>query len=155
MSSGLDSIDKTVQTTNVWINDVVEEIGPDRQLAWRVLGAVLRNLRDRMPATLASHLGAQLPTLIRGIYYDQYQPEREPETTRSLDVFLDAIADELADMRPVDTAQATRAVFHVLSRHVDRGQAAKIRESLPREIRVLWPDSFLSEAPARAPARVI
>jgi uncharacterized protein (DUF2267 family) len=148
-STGLDAIDKTVQTTNIWLNDVMGEIGPDRQLAWHVLGAVLRTLRDRMPPTLASHLGAQLPTLIRGIYYDQYRPEHEPEVTRSLEEFLGCIAEELTDVRPVNSADATRAVFHVLSRHVDRGQAAKIREALPHEIRALWPEDYLAEAPAR------
>lgn len=33
-SAGLEVFDKTVQTTNIWLNEIAEEIGPDRQLAW-------------------------------------------------------------------------------------------------------------------------
>jgi len=37
-----------------------------------VLGAVLHALRDRLQIGLAVHLGAQLPLLVRGLYYDQW-----------------------------------------------------------------------------------
>ncbi len=71
-ATGLDVFDKTLQTTHVWLNEMMEEIGPDRQVAWHVLGAVLRALRDRLPLELAVHLGSQLPILVRGAYYDQW-----------------------------------------------------------------------------------
>lgn len=73
-ATGLDVIDKTVQTTNIWLNEIMDDLGPDRQFAWHVLGVVLRALRDRLPAELGANLGAELPLLIRGAYYDQYQP---------------------------------------------------------------------------------
>jgi uncharacterized protein (DUF2267 family) len=72
--TGLPVFDKTVQTTNLWLKEINEEIGPDRQLAWHVLGGVLRTLRDRLPNDLAAHFGAELPLLVRGAYYDQYRP---------------------------------------------------------------------------------
>lgn len=58
--------DKAVQTTNTWLDEIVDELGPSKQNAWQVLGAVLRTLRDRLPLDLAVHLGAQLPLLVRG-----------------------------------------------------------------------------------------
>lgn len=47
--------------------DVLDEVvsALDRQVAWNVLGAVLRALRDRVPASLAANLGAQLPLIAR------------------------------------------------------------------------------------------
>ena len=71
-----DRFDKTLQTTHVWLNELCDEIGPDRQLAWHVLGAVLRAVRDRLPVDLAAHLDSQLPLLLRGTYYDQFRPSR-------------------------------------------------------------------------------
>lgn len=53
----------------------MDAVGPDRQVAWHLLGAVLRAMRDRIPLGLAAHLGAQLPLLVRGAYYDRWRPE--------------------------------------------------------------------------------
>src|SRR6266849_5468487 len=87
-ATGLDVFDKTLQATHTWLDQISTQIGPDRQLAWRVLGAVLRALRDRLPIGLAAHLGAQLPLLVRGLYYDQWRPSEEPRQMRSRDEFL-------------------------------------------------------------------
>lgn len=102
-ATGLDVFDKTLQTTNIWLDEIMDEIGPDRQVAWHVLGAVLHALRDRMQPDLAAHLGSQLPILVRGAFYDQYQPSKAPEKMRSLDEFLAKIKAELEFTRPVDS----------------------------------------------------
>ena len=67
-TTGLEVFDKTVQTTNIWLDEIMERMGPDRHVAWHILGAVLRTLRDRLPLDDAAHLGAQLPLLVRGLY---------------------------------------------------------------------------------------
>jgi uncharacterized protein (DUF2267 family) len=80
-ATGLDVFDKTIQTTNIWLNDIMEAIGPDRQIAWHVLGAVLRALRDRIPIELAAHLGSQLPILIRAPITTSGSPAPPPKST--------------------------------------------------------------------------
>lgn len=45
-ATGLDVFDKTLQTTNIWLDEVTAEVGPDRKVAWHALGAVLRALAD-------------------------------------------------------------------------------------------------------------
>lgn len=139
-STGLDVVDKTVQTTNIWLDEIMAEIGPDRQLAWHALGGVLRTLRDRLPVDLSAHLGAQLPLLVRGAYYDQWRPADQPKRERTRGAFLSHIADDLSGTRPVNSEDVTRAVFGVLERHVTRGQIDKVKQSLPQELRTLWPD---------------
>jgi uncharacterized protein (DUF2267 family)/CBS domain-containing protein len=138
-ASGLDVFDKTLQTTNIWLDEIMEEIGPGRQLAWHTLSAVLRTLRDRLTIDLAAHLGAQLPLLIRGVYYEQWHPAGQPTRAGTLDAFLALVGDKLVGARPVDVRDATRAVFRVLSRHVTGGQIAKIKDALPEKIREFWP----------------
>ena len=76
-ATGLDVFDKTLQTTNIWLDEIMAKLGPDRQVAWHVLGAVLHALRDRLQIGLAVHLGAQLPLLVRGLYYDQWHPSEQ------------------------------------------------------------------------------
>src|SRR5690606_21674653 len=82
-ATGLDVFDRSLQTTNIWLNEMMESLGPDRQLSWHVLGVVLRTLRDRLPADLAAHLGTQLPLIVRGAYYEQFEPGRQPVKSRS------------------------------------------------------------------------
>src|SRR5215210_7759720 len=139
-ATGLNVFDKTLQTTHIWLDELMEEIGPDRQVAWHVLGAVLRAVRDQVPLELAVHLGAQLPILIRGTYYDQWSSPGAIDKSRTLGEFLERIGQGLANTRPVNVRNAARAVFGILSRHIDRGQAEKVKHSLPKEIRVIWSD---------------
>src|SRR5687768_17169423 len=75
-ATGLAVFDKTLQTSNIWLDEICSMIGPDRKVAWKVLSVVLHKLRDRLPVELAAHLGAELPLLIRGVYYDQFEPEK-------------------------------------------------------------------------------
>ena len=91
-ANGLEVFDKTIQTTHIWLNEITEVIGPHRQLAWKVLSTVLHKLRDRLPVEVAAHLGAQLPLLVRGVYYDQFQPAKQPTRCR----------DEAPPLRPVE-----------------------------------------------------
>ncbi|HZU91557.1 MAG TPA: DUF2267 domain-containing protein [Stellaceae bacterium] len=139
-ATGLEVLDKTVQTTNIWLDRIMEEIGPDRKIAWHTLRAVLHALRDRLPLDQVAHLGAQLPIVIRGVYYDQWHPAGKPERWRSEDEFIARINAEMGDTRPTDPRDAARAVFRTLSDHVSPGQIDKVRQSLPEGIRRLWPE---------------
>jgi uncharacterized protein (DUF2267 family) len=149
-ASGLEVFDKTLQTTHIWLDDIMATIGPDRHLAWHVLGAVLRTLRDRLPLGLAAHLGSQLPILIRGTYYDQWQPREKPLELRSQDEFLEHVSQSLWNTRPVNTREATRAVFRAIVKHIDAGQVRKVVDALPSDVKALWPSA---EAPQPAEMR--
>lgn len=152
-ATGLDVFDRTLQTTNIWLGEIMREVGPDRQVAWKVLSTVLHKLRDRLPVELAAHLGSQLPLLVRGVYYDQYQPSKQPTGPRTLEGFVDEVAEWLADIRPVDPKLAVHAVFGVLSRHIPEGQITKVRATLPQGLRSYWEaldDEWTPPAPGDA-----
>jgi uncharacterized protein (DUF2267 family) len=147
-ATGLDVFDKTLQTTSIWLGEIEREIGPDRRLAWKVLGTVLHKLRDRLSVDLAAHLGSQLPLLVRGVYYDQYRPARQPVDCDTIDAFLAEVVEWLADSRAVDPKAATATVFALLSRHIDAGQIAKVQHSLPKPLRSFWHDAEAATAAA-------
>ncbi|HEX6741067.1 MAG TPA: DUF2267 domain-containing protein [Sphingomicrobium sp.] len=153
-ASGLDVFDRTVETTHVWLNEICDDLGRhDKQLAWKILSTVLHKLRDRLTINLAAHLGAQLPLMIRGVYYDQFEPGKMPSGFRSRDEFVADVAKWLSDSRPVDPEQAIRSVFGVLSRHVSEGQCHKVREALPKGLRQMWDAEPAAPAHREAPAR--
>ncbi len=144
-ATGLDVFDKTIQTTNLWLDEISARIGPDRQLAWKVLSTVLHKLRDRLSPDLSAHLGAQLPLLIRGAYYDLYEPSKQREAEGDGE-FVEDVARWLSDARPVNSKDAIAAVFAVLDRHVSPGQLTKVRHALPKGVRELWRTDELPQA---------
>lgn len=139
--TGLDVFDKTIQTTNIWLDELQARLNVDKHASWHALGVVLRTLRDRLPLGLAAHLGAQLPIIVRGIYYEQWQPAEQPKEWRTAGEFLAAISEGFRYTTPVEPKDAARAVFQVLNHFVDPGQIAHVRQALPAEIRNLWPET--------------
>jgi uncharacterized protein (DUF2267 family) len=151
-ASGLDVFDKTLQTTNIWLDEIMMEVGPDRQVAWKVLSVVLHKIRDRIPVPLAAHLGAELPLLVRGVYYDQFKPEKQP-TDWDREAFIAEVQRWLSDTRPIDPEQAVRAVLGVLSRHLPTGQIDKVKASLPESLRQTWTSVETDPVPEKKKAK--
>jgi uncharacterized protein (DUF2267 family) len=139
-TTGLEVFDKTLHTTNLWLDEINAEIGPDRHLAWHVLGAVLRSIRDEMQVEQSAHFAAQLPLLVRGAYFDQYRPAAQPAAARSHDDFIARIQQDMDGSRPVNVQQAATAVMRTLNRHVTEGQVRKVRDALPKGVRAMWPE---------------
>jgi uncharacterized protein (DUF2267 family) len=150
--TGLEVFDETMQKTNLWLKEIEAELGPDRHRAYQALRGVLHCLRDRLTVDEAAHLAAQLPMLVRGIYYEAYRPAGKPERIRSANEFLQHVGEHFRNMRPIGADDAVRAVFGVLNRHIDPGEIREIVMSLPRPVRTLWPDHerYLSKAAASA-----
>src|SRR5512139_4189486 len=66
-------------TANHWLDTVARQLGTDnRHYAHRVLRAWLHVVRDRLSVDSAAHLGAQLPEVLRGVFYDGWSPSRVP-----------------------------------------------------------------------------
>ena len=138
-ASGLDTIDRTVQKTHEWLNGVMGCLGiRDRRLAYVALRAVLHALRDRLTVDAAASLGAQLPLLVRGIYYEGWHPSGKPLRLRHVEEFLALVEQEFGRDELMDPEDAARAVFHVLEQHIDPGENAKVVQSLPQPLRDLW-----------------
>lgn len=137
-ATGLDVFDRTIHLTNTWLDEMMTTLPHDRQLAWHALATVLRTIRDRIPVNLAAHFGAQLPLLVRGVYYDQWRPSEVPKDWRSAAEFLGIISAELSSLRPIGAGDAAQATFRVLNHHLDPNQVEKVRHALPEEVRDLW-----------------
>ncbi len=145
------ALDHTVQETNVWLKELAEEhdLG-DRPHAYSALRAVLHALRDRLEPEQAVHLGAQLPLLVRGIYYAGWRPATTPDVTRRLDDFEARVSRELLQGFRMDPEATARAVFALLWRRLDFNEIAKVVAELPTPLRALWPEAAQSLARARA-----
>jgi uncharacterized protein (DUF2267 family) len=146
MTTGLDTFDKTVQETNLWLKQLMERLDTkDRHHAYSTLRAVLHALRDRIGPDVAAHLGAQLPMLLRGLYYEGWDPTRKPTKERHEEAFLAHIARELPRAGADEVEQGTYAVLDVLSKQIDRGALVKLAGMFPQELRKFWP-AFIQDA---------
>jgi uncharacterized protein (DUF2267 family) len=134
--SQVDLIDKTVEKTNIWLKELAAELGgDDRQAAYRVLRAHLHAIRDRLMVNEAAQLAAQLPELIRGIYYEGWVPARTPVNYRTVDDFLERVAKEAQLPGETQASYACQAAARVLRRHVSQGEIDDVVSVFPEEMR--------------------
>jgi uncharacterized protein (DUF2267 family) len=132
----IDIITRSVEKTNVWLSELSDELGiEDRQAAYRVLRAFLHAVRDRLTVDEAAQLGAQLPELIRGIYYEGWDPSRTPMKYRDLDEFLRRVSDEALLHGETEASHAASAAARVLHRHVSEGELNDVLAMLPEGLR--------------------
>lgn len=141
-ATGLESIDHTVQLTHVWINDLDTSLGwNNKHRSYRLLRIVLQALRDWLPITEAANLAAQLPELLRGVYYEQWRPADTPVKQRSSDDFITRIARAFVTDPIIFTPEAISAVFALLNARISAGEVHDVRHALPGDIRAMWPHS--------------
>jgi len=138
--TGLQVFDTTLQLTNTWLKALMDKMEwVVRHRAYLALRATLHALRDRLSATEAVHLGAQLPMLVRGFYYEGWQPTGKPVKERHKEEFLAHIADAFRKDPPVDAERVARATFALLAEKISAGEVTDPKQSLPKELRELWP----------------
>jgi uncharacterized protein (DUF2267 family) len=95
-------------------------------------------LRDRLTVDETAHLAAQLPTLIRGIYYEGWDPSRVPVKMNSNE-FLRRIRQEFTYDVEGGVEPLTQAVLQAVRHHVTDGEWADIRSGMPRELASILP----------------
>jgi uncharacterized protein (DUF2267 family) len=133
---------KTLAKTHIWLNDLMEKTeSDDEQKAYRSLRAVLHALRDALSTDEVAQFGAQLPMLLRGSFYEGWDPATGRKRYHKLDEFLVRIRDELTDGDDSDVVDLAYAVFGVVCRHVSGGEIRDILRTLPPDLRALWPET--------------
>lgn len=128
-----------LQQAQEWLKELRDNADlADENEALSVLRSVLHQLRDRLTPEEAIELGAQLPVIIRGVYYDGWRPSRTPEKVRSRQKFLDEVLMKMLPRR-VDPEAAVKDVFALVAHHCDPGEVGDVIDQLPAEIKELWP----------------
>jgi uncharacterized protein (DUF2267 family) len=144
MSSSIPAFAKTIEKTNVWLNELQAIlVWDDSERAYHALRAVLHAVRDRLPPAEAVELGAQLPMLVRGFFYDGWHPADKPLKYRDKQPFLEHVAREAPAIGSADLERVVTAVFNVLSSELPHGERDQVRHALPAGVRELWPEPGL------------
>ena len=131
-------IERSVDKTHLWLKELAEELGEeDRRYAYRALRAVLHALRDRLPVEVAVKLAAQLPTLLRGVYYEDWVPSRTPLPIHDVGGFLTRVAEEGRMAGETEASLAVSAVVRVMHNHISEGELDEVVAVLPDDLKVL------------------
>jgi len=134
--TGVDSLDTSISKSNAWLADIDAAFGTkDRRLAYRVLRAWLHSLRDALSVDVAANFAAQLPELLRGVFFDGWNPSKVPHRFDRTE-FAARFARE-AQVRDSDVQKATRIVTGVARQHMSPGGIAHAVEHLPGPVREL------------------
>ena len=137
-TTGLDVFDRSVHKSNEWLKELMERLGSDdRRYAYRVLRGYFQVLRDRLTVDEAAQLAAQLPHLLRGVFYEGWDPSRTPETYRDRETFLSRLAERAQLAGPTEASVAAEAATAVLRERIAEGEVEDVMQSLPTSIRTL------------------
>jgi uncharacterized protein (DUF2267 family) len=136
-----DVLEHGVERTRRWIEETAAELGTDDMLpASRTLKAVLHAIRDRIAATEAPHLAAELPERLRWAFYEHWDPSGVPLTYRDRDEFLRRVAEEARLASAMEASFAVFCVMTVMCRHLSAEEIEHISRALPAELRGVSPD---------------
>jgi uncharacterized protein (DUF2267 family) len=148
-AQGLAGLEHTVQLTHMWVNELDQRLNwNNKARSYRLLKAVLHALRDSLPVNEAADLGAQLPGLLRGVYYEQWRPATTPVKNRNVEAFLNRVNEHFERDPLTEPAQAVMAVFQLLTKRITEGEIEDVRSCLSEAVRNIWPE------PYRAPGAV-
>ena len=141
-TQGLESIEHSVQLTHTWINELNEQLRwNDKSSSYRLLRSVLQAVRDWLRPDESANLAAQLPTFLRGVYYEQWRPATTPVEQRSKAAFVGRIDRSFTKGPIVVTEESISIAFRFLNSKIASGEVEDVRSALPADVRTLWPVS--------------
>ncbi len=140
-ATGHSTFDKTVDKTNHVLKEIEQAYGwpkERRNHSYDALRAVLHALRDRLTVDECADLAAQLPLLVRGVYYEGWDPSRVP-VKMNKEEFLQAVQREFPHEIEGDMARLVSTVLQALRQYVTEGEWQDIKSSISRDLRPLIP----------------
>lgn len=140
----IEALDTTLQKTYEWLHDIRVEIGIENRHAYLALRGTLHAIRDFLPLDESAQFAAQLPMVVRGLYFEGWDPSRTPEPDRTREAFLRRVETELEhamwdEEYPIDAEAAARAVLRILSDRISGGEMLQVARAMPKPVREFWP----------------
>lgn len=139
-AQGLEVLEKSVQTTHEWINELAERLdSPDKRAALRLLRATMHALRDVLSHDEAANFAAQLPIFLRGVFYEGWRPSRTPVAARGRDAFLARVEEVYREEEGFPLEGDVEEVFRLFNNRISAGEVRDVRSSIQADLRELWP----------------
>ncbi|MFW5808002.1 MAG: DUF2267 domain-containing protein [Spirochaetota bacterium] len=132
------ALETTVHKTNQWLNDTEQALHLDSRVnAYNLLRATLHLIRDRIDVGEALDFAAQLPLLLKGVYFDGFTLHDAPKKARSDEELMIMFESEVCESITIQPNDAIAGVLSVIRKHIDRGQFEHVMGQMPGQIRNL------------------
>ena len=123
-----------------WVNELDDDLNwGDKGRSYRLLRAVLHTMRDFLSIEEVADLSAQLPILIRGIFFEGWDPSTAPVWKRKKQDFIAQVASDFNNDPLGNPDVAIAAVFRLIDRHISQGEITQVRNAMQKSLRNLWP----------------
>ncbi|MBH0781062.1 DUF2267 domain-containing protein [Nocardia bovistercoris] len=133
MSHSTEPYAPAVQVAHRWLKAVADGLDTDDlAFANRALRAWLHTVRDRIGVAASAHLSAQLPEILRGVYYEGWVPAHVP-VRHGLAGFVDQFA-RTAGIDPEEVGLVAGSITAVLSDLFSPGQMNRVFAVLPMRV---------------------
>jgi uncharacterized protein (DUF2267 family) len=134
------SIDHAVGSAQSWLNAIHRQLAcGDPRVAFVALRSVLHLIRDRLPLPETVALGAQLPLLIRGLYYEGWRPHAAQPGVRHMEEFLGLLERSLHDAGvKLPPQRVADVVFDQLCARIAPCDLERVVPALPSGMRLLF-----------------
>jgi uncharacterized protein (DUF2267 family) len=135
------AIESSMDKTNLILKDIEQAYGwpkEQRNQSYAALRTVLHLLRDRMPVQESVEFSAQLPIVVRGVYFDGWQPQNVPIKLNREDFLY-----EVRQGFPYDVEggpeRVVRVVLDTLRLHITQGEWDDVKDTMPADLAQIMP----------------
>lgn len=136
--TGISTLDHAPQIFAEWLNELCDDLDWQKPRAYLLLCETLHAIRDFLTVDEAADLAAQLPVLVRGVYYEGWKPSRTPIKPRNKSDLLNRISTRFQKEPLDDPERAVAAVFDLLRRHLSWGESQQVKHAFRKPIQELW-----------------
>ncbi len=137
--TGIPTLDHSPQVFAEWLNNLCDQLDwREKPRAYLLLHETLHTIRDFLTVDEAADLAAQLPVLVRGVFYDGWDPSKTPVKPRNRADLLKRVSARF-DREPLeDPERAVAAVFDLLRRYISAGEFDQVKHAMRKSIQELW-----------------
>jgi len=140
-SNSYSVFESSMDKTNIILKDIEQAYGwpkERRNQSYAALRTVLHLLRDRLPVQESAHFAAQLPVLVRGVYYEGWDPSVVPIKLNRDDFLYEVRAGFPFDVKG-GPESVVNTVLNALRRHVTQGEWDDVKSSMPKGLTSIMP----------------
>ncbi|MBE1490262.1 uncharacterized protein (DUF2267 family) [Plantactinospora soyae] len=133
--------ESSLDKTNLILKDIEQAYGwpkERRNQSYAALRTVLHLLRDRLPVQESVHFSAQLPMLVRGIYFEGWDPSIVPVKLNREEFLYEVRAGFPFDVEGGPGSVVT-TVLNALRRHITEGEWDDVKSTMPKDLTRIMP----------------
>jgi uncharacterized protein (DUF2267 family) len=136
----VDTLEQSSEAAVAWLDRLAAELAESRAGAYRVMSAVLHALRDKLSVAQGAELAAELPIVVKGMFYDDWDPTLVPSREHRSAAFIDRVRSAGGLRDDTHAVLAIERVGRLLRSEIGAAALDRVASSLPDDVRLTLED---------------